>query len=71
MRLLLDRYEFLVSLSAAVPIALGGGVCTWLAFHLWRRPHPLLCTASMGLFTGVAGAGAFLLSIHLLTALSP
>jgi len=71
MRLLLNRYESLLSLSAAMLTALAGGFCAWLVFRLWGRSHPFLCAAAMGYFSGLAGGGAWVLLVHILVALGP
>src|SRR5438105_2702636 len=71
MRLLLERYEFLFSLSGALLVSLGGGFFAWVAFHTWRRLHPLLCAAAMGLFSGIAGGGVAVLLGSVLTLLTP
>lgn len=71
MRLLWDKHEFLFSFWSAVAIALGGGVGAWLVFHIWRTAYPFLCALAMGWFSGIAGAGAFLILVHLLAAMGP
>jgi hypothetical protein len=40
---------------------LGGGLCAlFAAFYSFDRMSPLICAACVGLFSGVAGVGAFL-----------
>jgi len=71
MRLVLDRYDFSSSFFATTLIALVGGICAWLTFHLWRHSHPFFCMAAMGYFSGIAGSGAFVLTVQLLMSLMP
>jgi hypothetical protein len=45
-----------------LPFLLGGGFFALLAaFGSFTRLRPLLCAVSVGLFSGVAGVGAFLI----------
>ena len=71
MRVVMDRFDSVFSISAGLFAALGGGFLAWLAFRFWRRSLPLLCAVAMGLCSGVAGAGGIVLMIRFLTALAP
>lgn len=71
MCMLWDKHEFLFSFWSAVVTALGGGICAWLVFHIWHNSYPFPCALTMGYFSGIPGAGAFLILVHLLAAMGP
>ena len=71
MRSVLDQYSVFESLPGGVLLALGGGFLAWIEFHFSRQTYPFLCVTIMGLCSGIAGAGGFVLFGWLLTALTP
>ncbi len=71
MRLVVENNDFLVRSGFAILVVLHGAVVSWIALPACRHSRPVLCWSTIGLASGIAGAGAYVLVLHLLTSLVP
>src|SRR5258706_2326057 len=63
MRLLVRSHpQFSDSVFAVIWLTVGV-IVSWQALRCWRRIHPLACAAVVGLFSGLGGAGLYMLLV--------
>src|SRR5437899_690937 len=71
MRLLVRSYPQFSDFVFAVIWLTLGVIISWQALRRWRRIHPLACAVVVGFFSGLGGAGLYMLLAAALLGPSP
>jgi membrane protease YdiL (CAAX protease family) len=71
MRLLVRTNALAFDPSVALFIFSFGVVVAWMALQRWRVAAPIRCAAVVGLSSGIAGAGFFIMVVYILACFIP